>query len=148
MSAVPDRPVETPQQWLRYAEGDLTVAEREMHAPAPVYHVICFLCQSAAEKFLKAYLISRGWSLEKTHDLVTLLGRCAGYEAGFAALAAEGALLNEYIVAGRYPGDIAWEQTTATEAREALEAAQRIRAQVRQSMSRDDRIGNRERKEE
>ena len=135
MTASPDRPVETPQQWLRYAEGGLAVAEREMHAPAPVYHVVCFLCQGAAEKFLKGYLISRGWSLEKTHDLVTLLGRCAGYEPEFANLAAAGALLNEYTVAGRYPGDIAWEQIGAAEANEALEAAQRIRTQVKQAMS-------------
>jgi HEPN domain-containing protein len=134
MNAAHDRPRETPQQWLRYAEGDLTVAEREMHAPSPVYHVVCFLCQGAAEKFLKAYLIAQGWSLEKTHDLVTLLGRCAGYDTGFAALAAEGALLNEYIVAGRYPGDIATEQITAADAAEALEAAQRIRARVQRAL--------------
>lgn len=134
MSAADDRPVETPRQWLRYAEGDLTVAQREIHTPEPVYHTVCFLCQGAAEKFLKGFLISRGWSLEKTHDLVALLGWCAEYEAGFAGLAAEGALLNEYIVAGRYPGDMAWEQITAVDAEEAVEAARRIAVQVRQAM--------------
>lgn len=40
-------------------------------------------------------------------------------------------LLNEYIVAGRYPGDIAAQQIGAAEAREALEAAQAIRAHLR-----------------
>lgn len=43
--------------------------------------------------------------------------------------------LNEYIVAGRYPGDIAWEQITTAEAEEALEAVQRIRTQVKHAMS-------------
>ncbi len=60
----------------------------------------------------------------------------------------DGALLNEYIVAGRYPGDIASEQIGEAEAKEALAAAQRIRAQVCRAMSRDDKIGNQERKEE
>ncbi len=134
MTARNDRPIETPQRWLRYAEGDLLVAEHEMQTPSPVYHTVCFLCQSAAEKFLKGFLISRGWSLEKTHDIVELLGWCADYDTALAGLVAEGSLLNEYIVAGRYPGDIAAEEIGAAEAREALEAAQAIRAQVRQAM--------------
>jgi HEPN domain-containing protein len=135
MTARHDRPMETAQQWLHYAEGDLAVAEHEMQRPSPVYHTVCFLCQSAAEKFLKGFLISRGWSLERTHDLVELLGWCADYDAELAGMIAEGALLNEYIVAGRYPGDVASEQIGAGEAREALEATQRIRAQVRRAMS-------------
>lgn len=53
MSGGNDRPSETVDRWLRYAEGDLTVAEHEMQRPSPVYHTVCFLCQSAAEKFLK-----------------------------------------------------------------------------------------------
>jgi HEPN domain-containing protein len=134
MTAHNDRPVETAREWLRYAEGDLLVAEREMQTPSPVYHTVCFLCQSATEKFLKGFLISRGWSLEKTHDIVELLGWCADYDAELAGLIAEGSLLNEYIVAGRYPGDIAAEQIGPAEAQEALEAAQTIRAYVRRAM--------------
>jgi HEPN domain-containing protein len=134
MTASPDRPLETPQQWLRYAAGDLMVAEREMQTPEPVYPTVCFLCQSAAEKFLKGFLIARGWSLQKTHDLVELLRWCADYDAELAGMVAEGALLNEYIVAGRYPGDIASEALGAAEAKEALEAAQKIRTQVRRAL--------------
>ncbi|HPC93707.1 MAG TPA: HEPN domain-containing protein [Sedimentisphaerales bacterium] len=68
MTAPDDHPSDTAQQWLRHAEGDLAVAEHEMARPNPIYHTVCFLCQSAAEKFVKGFLISRGWSLEKTHD--------------------------------------------------------------------------------
>jgi len=46
----------------------------------------------------------------------------------------EGAVLNEYVVAGRYPGDIAFEPIGRAEAQEALDAAQRIRARVRKLM--------------
>ena len=51
----------------------------------------------------------------------------------------EGAILNEYIVAGRYPGDIAFEETGRTQAEEALEAARSIRARVMDSMKDTDR---------
>ncbi len=46
MSDQPKRPVETPREWLRYSDDDMTVAEREMQAKMPVYHVICFLSEN------------------------------------------------------------------------------------------------------
>ena len=130
MNDQPKRPVETAQEWLRYAEGDFGVAEREMSSESPAYHTICFLCQSAAEKFLKGYLIAQGWALEKTHDLVELLELCADYDAELGAMMAEGAVLNEYIVAGRYPGDLTFEDIGEAQAEEALGAARFIQARV------------------
>jgi len=130
MSGQPKRPVETPRKWLRYAQQDLGVAEREMLSAQPAYHTICFLCQSATEKFLKGYLIAQEWALEKTHDVVALLELCADYDADLGMMMAEGAVLNEFIVAGRYPGDIAFEEIGRAQAEEALGAARRIRARV------------------
>lgn len=124
-------PVETPREWLRYAEQDLRLAERAVQDGTPSYHTICFLCQSAAEKFLKGYLIARGWTLEKTHDIVALLKLCAEHDPTWANLAPDGAVLNEYIVAGRYPGDIVFEDIGKAEAEEALEAVQRIATRAR-----------------
>jgi HEPN domain-containing protein len=66
MSDQPERPVETPWRWINYALGDLGVAERELQHKDSAYHTICFLCQSAAEKLLKGYLIRQGWQLRKT----------------------------------------------------------------------------------
>jgi hypothetical protein len=42
----------------------------------------------------------------------------------------EGVILNEYIIAGRYPEDLAYEQLGAKEAREALQAARKIRDRI------------------
>jgi HEPN domain-containing protein len=126
MNGQPKHPVETPRAWLRYAESDLGVARREIVSETPAYPTICFLCQSATEKFLKGFLIAQGWSLEKTYDLVKLLALCADYDAELGAMVAEGAALNEYIVAERYPGDITFEEIGQAQAKEALDAAQRI----------------------
>jgi len=131
MSDQPKRPVETPHEWLRYAEGDLNVAKHEMQNEMPVYHTVCFLCQSAAEKFLKGFLIARGWQLERSHDIVQLLALCEDYDTELGKMHAEGAILNEYIIGGRYPGDIATESIGEDEAEEALAASQRIRDRVR-----------------
>jgi len=106
-----------------------------MESDTPVYHTICFLCQSAAEKFLKGYLISVGWKLEKTHDIVELLGHCARFDENFGLLIAEGAVLNEYIVAGRYPGDVFAEHIDSETSEEALKAVKSIETQVKALMA-------------
>lgn len=131
MNGPPRRPVETPREWLRFAQEDLTVAEWALQDELPAYHTISFLCQSAAEKSLKGCLVGQGWQLQKTHDIVALLGICAEYDPNWADLAPGGAVLNEYIVAGRYPGDLAVEHIGRAEAHEALDAARRIAARAR-----------------
>jgi HEPN domain-containing protein len=135
MSDESQLPVETPREWIRFAEGDLRVAEREMQSETPTYHTICFLCQGAAEKFLKGYLIAQGWELEKTHDILRLLKACSSHDAELGKLTAEGEILNEYIVAGRYPGDITFEDIGKAEAEEALTAVRAIRARVLELMA-------------
>ncbi|MEK7277709.1 MAG: HEPN domain-containing protein [Chloroflexota bacterium] len=123
-------PIETPLEWLHFAEGDFRVAEREGQTETPVFPTLCFLCQSAAEKFLKAYLISRGWPLEKTHDILELIGLCKNYSADLTDLESEAATLNDYIIAGRYPGDTPSKDIGKAEAEEALKAARAIRDRV------------------
>ena len=124
------RPVETPAEWFRFANENWQVAERELAYQEPACHTICFLCQSAAEKYLKGYLIARGWTLEKTHDITRLLDLCADYDEAFAELVTEGAVLNEYITAGRYPEDIAYEELGPEDAEEAVQIVCRIRALI------------------
>jgi HEPN domain-containing protein len=130
MSAQRKLPVETPRGWIRHANENLGVAEREMQYEVPAYHTVCFLCQSAAEKYLKGYLIAHGWALKKTHDIAELLELCTEYDAKFEGLLEEGTVLNEYITEGRYPGDIAFESIGGVEAQEAVSIARRIRETV------------------
>ncbi len=137
MSDVQKSPAETPHEWLRYAEGDLNVAEREMKAEMPVYHLVCFLSQGAAEKFIKGFLIAQGWELEKIHDIVRLLKTCQPFDTVLARMTTEGAILNQHITAGRYPGDIGVAAIGKAEADEALQAARRIRARVLELLKTD-----------
>jgi HEPN domain-containing protein len=135
MSEPTKQPEKTPREWLRYAQGDLDVAEREMAYTSPSYHTVCFLCQSAAEKFLKGYLIAQSWPLKKIHDLVDLLGDCTHYDQTFDDLIPDGVVLNEYITSGRYPGDVALEAIGSDEAQQAVQSARRIRDAVLAQLS-------------
>lgn len=124
------KPIETPQEWFRLADENLLVAEQALLADMPVFHTICFLAQNAAEKYLKRYLIAAGWTLEKTHDIVVLLGLSVKYDAAFEGLLDGGVILNEYIVAGRYPGDLAFEEIGKTEAEESVKIVRQIQSLV------------------
>lgn len=130
MTANIKRPEETPAEWYRFADENRQVAERELTYQDPAAHTVCFLCQSAAEKYLKGYLIAHGWKLERTHDIVRLLELSREYDEAFAELLADGETLNEYITEGRYPGDIAYEDIGKDDAEEALEIVSRIRALI------------------
>lgn len=43
-------------EWIEKAEGDISIAMREMAASEPVWDGICFHAQQCAEKYLKALL--------------------------------------------------------------------------------------------
>ncbi len=115
------------KNWLLYADDNLQAANLLLDVGniAP-FHTICFNCQGAGEKYLKAYLISMGWKLVKTHDLKELLDYCTDYDSTFMQLIEEAEILNDYISEGRYPSDLPWDSVGEQEAREALEAADKV----------------------
>jgi HEPN domain-containing protein len=60
-----------PADWLRIAEKDLKRVERLLGEGDPELAGFCL--QQAVEKFLKAFLLSKGWQLRRIHNLDTLL---------------------------------------------------------------------------
>jgi HEPN domain-containing protein len=61
------------EKWFRKAESDLLVIETCIVAKVETYDACCFHAQQAAEKYLKAYLVSRNIIFPKTHDLQLLI---------------------------------------------------------------------------
>ena len=60
-------PPDHPQEWLTHTRSDLAVAKTNI--PDALPEVNCFHAQQAAEKALKAVLISLGATFDFTHDL-------------------------------------------------------------------------------
>jgi HEPN domain-containing protein len=61
--------------------------------------------QEAVERFLKGYLIAKGWTLVKTHDLERLLKEAAGFEPAFVNFKSLAQELTEDFFAQHYPGE-------------------------------------------
>ena len=60
-----------PEDWLGIAEKDLRRAEHMLAVDDA--EAAGFFLQQTVEKSLKAFLLSKGWQLERTHDLEALL---------------------------------------------------------------------------
>jgi HEPN domain-containing protein len=102
--------------------------ENNLAAAHVPWDTVSFHAQQAAEKLLKAFLIYHGRPLTRTHDLVSLLTECAKIDPGLAGLQQDCQELSYYAVASRYPADLYEPQEK--EAREMIEAAQRLRAAI------------------
>jgi HEPN domain-containing protein len=113
-----------PREWLRLAGGDLAVARAEI--PGAPAELLCFHAQQAAEKAIKAMLISRGLAFPRTHDLDRLLD-VLDLESGGNAVPSElrdAVALTDYAVRARYP--FIGEAVTPADLQEALRIATAI----------------------
>jgi hypothetical protein len=62
--------------------------------------------------------------------MVVLVAHCANHDGELGNMASEAIILNEYVIAGRYPDDISFDEIGRVQAEEALVAAQRIARRV------------------
>jgi HEPN domain-containing protein len=91
------------KEWIRIAEQDYDSAMKlSGFYPAPL-EVICYLCQQAVEKVLKAYVIAKENKLTKTHDLKMLIEKCVQYSPDFDRFVAICSSLLLYSTLTRYP---------------------------------------------
>lgn len=93
------------EKWIIKAVNDFKVAEHELKQSGDdmVTDAICFHCQQAVEKLLKAYLISKNIDFGKTHNLEFLLEKCLKLDPDFKNL--DVGNLSFYAVEIRYPDE-------------------------------------------
>ncbi len=122
-----------PVSWVRYAQGDLRLAEAD--PPTGVYlELLCFHAQQAAEKAFKGVLLAlTNDTLPRTHDLVFLLDllRAASAPEPLPLTAVAAQRLTQYAGVTRYPADLGevdeaeWQQAVA-DARSGVAWAERV----------------------
>jgi HEPN domain-containing protein len=59
--------------WIRKAEDDFHAAEALAQGSAQLHDQVCFHCQQATEKYVKALLQEQGANIPRIHDLDELL---------------------------------------------------------------------------
>ncbi|MEX2154657.1 MAG: HEPN domain-containing protein [Gemmatimonadaceae bacterium] len=141
--ALPDRvrepspePPESVGEWLEAAERDLRHCRKhqeDAEGPDTYYPEICWLSHQAAEKYLKALLVSRRVHPERTHDLKELLAALRAAGCALGGLEADCALLTEHAITPRYPAGL---DLGEEDARAAFAALEHVVAAVRADLPR------------
>jgi HEPN domain-containing protein len=121
---MPPDPIEpgSPADWLRHARSDLAYASAPL-PPEGLLEGLCFHAQQAAEKAIKAVLVSQGTTVPRTHNLKTLLEQVRP-PVRVPAKVLDAVVLTDYAVQYRYPGDL--EPLQDTEYRQAIAHARQV----------------------
>ncbi|MCS7237006.1 MAG: HEPN domain-containing protein [Thermoguttaceae bacterium] len=124
-----EKAIRVAREWVQKAENDLKTATHvlTLGEDAPT-DTICFHCQQAVEKYLKALLIFRGIKFPRIHDIERLVRLLPVADRPHMSVEEQGAL-TDYATMTRYPGS--YEPISLEEATLAVKLAWRVREQIR-----------------
>jgi len=113
--------------WVRKADEDLAGARALALQKPPLRDLVCFHCQQAVEKYLKALLQELSVPTPRTHDLDSLLAMLLIHDPTLAPFQRRVDALTTFAVDYRYPIT----RATQRQMRSALKTAERMRAEIR-----------------
>ncbi|HLD82772.1 MAG TPA: HEPN domain-containing protein [Candidatus Omnitrophota bacterium] len=116
------------QEWFKKAQADIDFANLGLRETEH-YGEVCFLCQQAAEKYLKGFLVANNIAPKKIHSTAALITKCASINREFNELVDQCKVLDRYYIPPRYPVP-AKIQYHKQDAREAIETTESIIALV------------------
>ncbi len=98
---MPDRESLYPRDWFKKAGVDLESAG--ILLLEGILDTAAFHIQQAIEKYLKGYLLSKGWKLRRIHELDELLDEAVLYEPTLEKFRQLCIISTEYYIEDRYP---------------------------------------------
>ena len=89
------------EDWFKKADEDVMSAQ--VLLSSGILGASAFHMQQAIEKYLKGFLLSKNWKLEKIHDLEKLLDEAAKYKTKLEKYRTLCRVVGEYYTEERYP---------------------------------------------
>jgi HEPN domain-containing protein len=102
------------REWVEKADDDYRTADLIARSGEPLHDQLCFHCQQATEKYLKALFEELGLFVEKTHELEDLLDQLLPHHMSLRSMRRGLAFLSQFAVEVRYPGDRASKRQAAS----------------------------------
>lgn len=90
-----------PRDWFRIAEKDFKRAQQLLKLEDP--EGAGYNLQQAVEKYMKGFLLSKGWQLKRVHDLELLLNDASKYESTLEEFRDLCQKITDYHLLNRYP---------------------------------------------
>ena len=121
------------RQWMLYGDEDLLMARHglTLKSSAP-YRLIAYHAQQCAEKYLKAFLVSRSIDFPFTHNLGRLI-ELAQQKRNWPESLLDAEILTPYAITARYPGED--EPVSCEEANHAIAVAEQTRELLRAALT-------------
>lgn len=112
-----------PQDWFRIGAREIRRARYLLEAEdleGAAFHI-----QQALEKYLKGYLLSKGWKLRRIHNLEVLLNEAIVFAPSLEEFRGECQKMTQYYLEERYPALFS-ESLMFAEIKESLEIAEKM----------------------
>lgn len=126
-----------PEEWLISAELDLRAAKASLKEGVP--NIACFLSQQAAEKVLKAAILTKNEKVPKVHALDELLNLAQVTNPKLKEFENEILFLDKFYVPTRYPdafpGSLPEGLPSKETAQHAIELAQEVLDNVKSALA-------------
>ncbi|MBI4042988.1 MAG: HEPN domain-containing protein [Deltaproteobacteria bacterium] len=117
-----------PMDWIRIAEKDLARVTHLLKEDDP--EAAGFFLQQSLEKFLKAFLLSKGWKLERIHDLESLINATLEFDPSFEEFREACQKITAFYFFERYPF-MAEETLSEDDVRIALDQVRKLVEKIR-----------------
>jgi len=92
-----------PREWYVIGNRELSAAKILLAEHGSYLSISGMLLQQALEKYLKGYLLSKGWKLVHIHDLGRLLKDLVDHEPDFQEFAEACLRITDFYLEDRYP---------------------------------------------
>ena len=121
-----------PEAWFEKAEHDRATIRAVVAAEPALWDIATFHAQQAAEKYLKGFIVARGGTPPKIHDLTTLLTVCCEFDLTLTTFEESCRSLTRLGWVSRYPDSP--EDPSEAEGKRAVELADKVCAAVRERL--------------
>jgi HEPN domain-containing protein len=92
--------------WLQYAEYDLTIARQALYGKYVAIPTALTLCQQAAEKAVKSFLVFHKHPFMRTHKIDLLIDQCLLFDKDFEQIRLDAVDLSPHVTISRYPDTV------------------------------------------
>ena len=120
-------------EWFILGDQDAQSAQILLTEDGPL-PVVAFHLQQAIEKYLKGYLLARGWQLRRIHDLELLIQEAVALDKDFTPFVEDCQRITEFYIESRYPTGF-FTLFVFAELQSDLETTQKLIALIREKLS-------------
>ena len=115
------------QDWFKIGKKDIKRAKKLLDLDD--LEGAGFNIQQAVEKYLKGFLLSKGWKLRRIHNLETLLDDAIIYEDSFEKFRTDCQKMTYYYIEERYPLLVA-SDLNRKEIKDSMESAKKLISEI------------------